>query len=284
MDGRMNDPSAGWRQPLISADGRWWWDGARWNAIHGRHDVIAIHRRVPMQYTKDVEPPELRARFGAILLVIGFALTLPAMGAGTIFTMAIVTGQDPLWPTIAEGVAIFAVVLGLLGVWPLIGLLLGFGIRDGLRWVLLCLTLSGAVPAVFLGGLLVIGSPGLPATSFVDMEVGLAWMWLVPLLGLALMRATHAGKPLPAVATFAGMFGSAFRQRLPGVQTQTATVVRAMRYPLRVPGANFAMPPDAADAIYGSGGRVRVTYDLRSGRIDTIEVGVSEPGPPTALP
>lgn len=265
-------------QPLISADGHWWWDGRRWQPIAVRHAVIEIHRRVPMEYAKDVEPPELRARIGTILVAMGFVLTLPAMGAGTVFTMAIVTGQDPLWPTVAEGLGIFAVVLGLLGIWPLIGLLLAFGIRDGLRWVLVCLSLSGAMPALVLGGLLAIGSPGLPASDFVDMEVGLAWMWLVPVLGLWLMRATHTGKPLPRASNFAGMFGSGFRQRLPGVQTRTAMVVHALRYPLRLPDASFAMPPDAADAIYGSGGPVRVTYDLQRGRIETIEVGAEEPG------
>jgi hypothetical protein len=256
----------------ISPDGRWWWDGTRWNAI-APHGVIPIHRRVPLRYAPDVEPPEFRARFGTILLLMGFVLTLPAMGAGTIFTMAIVTGQAPAWPTIAEGVAIFSVVLGFLGAWPLVGFLLAFGVRDGLRWVLLCLTCSGAVPAIFLGGLLVLGSPQLPATNLIDMEVGLAWMWLIPALGLLLMRVTHTGRPLPRAAAFLGMFGSAGRRRLPGVQTQPAQVVRALRYPLRVPGADFALPPDATDAVYASGGPVRVTYDLQRGRIETIEVG-----------
>lgn len=261
---------------LISPDGRWWWDGAAWIPTHGRQLVIPIHRRIPLQYAREIEPPELRARFGAILLGIGFVLTLPAMGAGTIFTMAIVTGQDPLWPTAAEGVVAFAAVLGFLGSWPLIGFLLAFGLRDGLRWVLFCLTLSGAMPAVLLGGLLAIGSPGLPATDFIDMEVGLSWMWLLPLLGLVLMRATHTGRPLPRAATFAGMFGSAFRARLPGLQTHTASVARAVRYPLQVPGASFTMPREAADAVYGLGGPIRVTYDLQRGRIETIEVGAED--------
>jgi hypothetical protein len=74
------------------------------------------------------------------------------------------------------------------------------------------------------------------------------------------------------------MFGSGWRQSLPGLQTQWAEMrVDTVRYPMRVPGADFALPPEAMNAVYAAGGRVRVAYDLRRGRIETIEVG-SEAG------
>ena len=275
-------------QALISPDGQHWWDGSQWVPIHGGarepegstqgaaapHVVISIERRVPLRYSRDVEPPELRARFGSILLLMGFALTLPAAGTGTIFSMAIATGQLPAWPTIGEGALAFGIVLAFLGSWPLIGFLLAFGIRDGLRWVLLCFTCSGAVPGLFLGAILVIGDPHAKASDLVAMELALSWLWAVPLLGLVLLRATHTGRPLPPVRVLAGMFGSDWRRRLPGLQTQWAEVRSGrLRYPLRVPGGDFALPPDAADAIYAAGGRARVTYDLQRGRIETIEVG-----------
>lgn len=238
------------------------------------HITISIQRRVPLRYSRDVEPPELRARFGSILLLMGFVLTLPAAGTGTIFSMAVATGQSPAWPTIGEGAVAFGIVLGVLGGGPLIGLLLSFGIRDGLRWVLLCLTLSGAVPAIFLGGLMLIGAPGAPASEFLTMELALSWLWALPGLGLVLLRATHTGRPLPPVKVFVRMFGSGWRRSLPGLQTQWAEVLSgSLRYPLRVPGADFALPPDAADAIYSAGGRALVTYDLQRGWIETIEVG-----------
>jgi hypothetical protein len=269
-------------QPVISPDGQWWWDGRQWMPL-GLRDaraapfpapaVIPIHRRVPLKYARDVEPPEIRARFGSILFAMGFFLTLPAMGTGTIFSMAIVTGQDPPWPTAGEGVFLFAVVLGLVGIWPLVGLLYGFGIRDGLRWVLLCLACSGAAPAIVLGGIMVIGARDAPASDLVEMEAALAWMWGLPALGLAWMRATGTGRPLPRLVNFLRMFGRSWREQLPGPQTQEAQIVASARYPLSVPGADFALPPEAAGAIHAIPGPVRVTYDLQQGRIETIEAG-----------
>lgn len=275
-------------QPLISPDGQWWWDGRQWVPMRRRasdpqkldleapvpHTVIPIQRSVRLRYWPDVEPPELRARFGSILLVMGFVLTLPAAGTGTIFSMAVVTGQSPAWPTLGEGILLFAIVLGFLGSWPLIGFLLAFGIRDGVRWVLLCLVCSGAAPALFLGSLLIVGAPHAMASDLVGMEVALSWMWALPVLGLVLLRATHTGRRLPPAKAFLRMFGSARRQRLPGLQTQWAEVRSdSVRYPLRVPGADFALPPEAMDLVYAAGGRARVTYDLQRGRIETIEVG-----------
>lgn len=282
----MSGPDA-----LISPDGKWWWDGREWVPMHRDasaaqdldsgvrvpHTVIPIQRSVRLRYWPEVEPPELRARFGSILLLIGFVLTLPAAGTGTIFSMAVVTGQSPAWPTIGEGVLLFGIVLGFLGSWPLIGFLVAFGIRDGARWVLLCLTCSGAVPALLLGSLLVFGDPQANASDLIAMEVALSWMWALPVLGLVLLRATHTGRPLPPAKAFIRMFGSGWRRKLPGPQTQwSAMRVDSRRYPLRVPGADFALPPEAVDLVYAAGGRTRVTYDLQSGRIETIEVGTED--------
>jgi hypothetical protein len=283
----MSGPEA-----LISPDGQWWWDGSDWIPTHRGasepqdrdgerqvpHTVIQIHRSVRLKYRPEVEPKELRARFGSILLLIGFVLTLPAAGTGTLFSMAVATGQSPAWPTIGEGIIVFGIVLGFLGIWPLIGFLLAFGIRDGMRWVLLCLACSGAAPALFLGSLLIFGAPHAMASDLITMEVALAWMWALPALGLILLRATHTGRPLPPAGAFVRMFGSGWRQSLPGLQTQWAEMrVDTVRYPMRVPGADFALPPEAMNAVYAAGGRVRVAYDLRRGRIETIEVG-SEAG------
>src|SRR6266851_1313937 len=217
-------------QSLISPDGRWWWDGHRWVPMHrraaepdepgsdaaGPHRIISIQRSVSMKYSRDMEPPEIRARFGTVLGLMGFVLTLPAAGAGTLFSMAVATGQAPPWPTIGEGILIFAVVLGFLGSWPLIGFLVAFGIRDGLRWVFLCLVCSGAVPALFLGGLLIVGAPQANASDLVTMEVALSWLWALPAIGLWLLRATHTGRPLPPAKTFLSMFRSGWRRKLPG--------------------------------------------------------------------
>ena len=278
-------------QALISPDGRWWWDGQRWVPLGGhtggvtdgaprpsRHLVIPIQRVVPRRYARDVEPPEIRARFGSVLLLMGFVLTLPAAGAGTIFSMAVATGQSPAWPTLGEGVVIYLAVLGFLGSWPLLGFLLGFGIRDGSRWVLLCMALSGAVPALSLGSLMVFADPGANASDFLTMELALAWMWALPTLGLVLVRAAGLGRPLPRLPAFLRMFGSAWRQSLPGVQTQWGEAVSGLgsRYELRVPGADFALPIEARAAVLGAGGRARVTYDLQRGRIETIEVGTED--------
>ncbi|HEX9560457.1 MAG TPA: hypothetical protein VGA76_04425 [Candidatus Dormibacteraeota bacterium] len=275
-------------QSLISPDGRWWWDGHRWVPMHrraaepdepgsdaaGPHRIISIQRSVSMKYSRDMEPPEIRARFGTVLGLMGFVLTLPAAGAGTLFSMAVATGQAPPWPTIGEGILIFAVVLGFLGSWPLIGFLVAFGIRDGLRWVFLCLVCSGAVPALFLGGLLIVGAPQANASDLVTMEVALSWLWALPAIGLWLLRATHTGRPLPPAKTFLSMFGSGWRRKLPGLQTQWGDVrPGVVRHPLRVPGADFALPPESMEAVYAAGGRARVTYDLQQGRIETIEVG-----------
>ena len=238
------------------------------------HTIIPIHRSVPMRYSSGLEPPEIRARFGTILGLIGFVLTLPAAGAGTIFSMAVATGQAPPWPTSGEGILIFAAVLSFLGGAPLVGFLFAFGIRDGLRWVFLCLVGSGAVPALFLGGLLIVGAPHANASDLVTMEVALSWLWALPALGLWLLRATHTGRPLPPAKAFLGMFGSGWRRKLPGLQTQWGDVrPGVVRHPLRVPGADFALPPESIEAVYAAGGRARVTYDLQQGRIETIEVG-----------
>ncbi len=240
----------------------------------GPHRIISIQRSVSMKYSRDMEPPEIRARFGTVLGLMGFVLTLPAAGAGTLFSMAVATGQAPPWPTIGEGILIFAVVLGFLGSWPLIGFLVAFGIRDGLRWVFLCLVCSGAVPALFLGGLLIVGAPQANASDLVTMEVALSWLWALPAIGLWLLRATHTGRPLPPAKTFLSMFGSGWRRKLPGLQTQWGDVrPGVVRHPLRVPGADFALPPESMEAVYAAGGRARVTYDLQQGRIETIEVG-----------
>jgi hypothetical protein len=275
-------------QSLISPDGRWWWDGHQWVPMHHRaaepdepgsdaavpHTIIPIQRSVPMKYSREMEPPEIRARFGTILGLMGFVLTLPAAGVGTVFSMAVATGQDPPWPTIGEGILIFAAVLGFFGSWPLIGFLVAFGIRDGLRWVFLCLVCSGAVPALFLGGLLIVGAPQANASDLVTIEVALSWLWALPALGLWLLRATHTGRPLPPAKTFLSMFGSGWKRKLPGLQTQWGDVrPGVVRHPLRVPGADFALPPESMEAVYAAGGRARVTYDLQQGRIETIEVG-----------
>jgi len=112
------------------------------------------------------------------------------------------------------------------------------------------------------------------ASDLVGMEVALSWMWALPALGLVLLRATNTGRRLPRANAFLRMFGSAWRQRLPGLQTQWAELrTDSVRYPLRVPGADFALPPEAMDLVYAAGGRARVTYDLQRGRIETIEVG-----------
>ena len=243
------------------------------------YEVIPVQHAVRHRLAPELEPPEYRARFGTVLFLMGFVLTLPAMGAGTLFSMAIATGQAPVWPTIGEGIFAFAIVLGLLGIWPLLGFLLGFGLRDGARWVLFCLASSGVVPGLFLGGLLVFGEPHAPATDLITMEEALAWMWAVPLLGLLLLRATHTGRRLPPVRAFARMFGSSWRESLPAVQTQWGEVRPGLnRYPLHVPGADFVLPAEALGQLYGSAGAVRVTYDLQHGRIETIEV------PPSPLP
>lgn len=252
-------------------------------AVDGRpHQVISIRRVVPYRYARDVEPPEIRARFGSAMFLLGFGLTLPAAFVGTIFAMAVATGQSPPWPTIGEGAFFYLLVLGFFGIWPAIGYVLGFGILDGARWVLLCLTCSGAVPGIFLGGLMGIGARGAPASDFLTMEVALSWLWGLPAIGLVLLRATRTGRPLPPVKAFVRMFGSGWRRSLPGPQTQWAEVrAGTIRYPLRVPGAEFALPPEAAGAIYSAGGRARVTYDLKRGWIESIEVGPADaPSPP----
>lgn len=235
--------------------------------------VIPVQHEVPHRLSP--QPPEIKARFGLGLLLIGFVLTLPGMFAGTLFSMAVATGQAPFWPTVGEGIVVFGIVLAFFGTFPLLGFLFFFGPLEGARWVLLCLVCSGTMPALFLGGLLVFGAPDMPAIDLVVMEVALAWMWALPLLGLALMRATHTGRPLPSRGAFLHMFGSRWRERLPGVQTQPAEVLLDLRrFPLRVPGAEFAIPAEAYGALFAQPGRVRVTYDLRRGRIETIEVGV----------
>jgi len=244
--------------------------------------VIPIHRRVRLlKYSGDVEPAEIRARFGSILTVMGLVLTLPAMAAGTIFSMAIATGQSPVWPTIGEGIIIFAVVLGLLGAWPLGGLLFSFGLRDGVRWVLLILTCSGLAPALVLGLLTIISSSNL-GTDVATVELAVGWMWSLPLIGLLLLRVTRTGHPLPHASAFIRMFGSAWREKLPGVQTEwgeiRATPFRARPF-LRVPGADFSVPPELIDLLPRVTGGIRVTYDLRAGRIETVEVGAQELAP-----
>ena len=237
------------------------------------YEMIPIQHAVRHRLAPELEPPEYRARFGTVLFLMGFFLTLPAVGTGTIFSMAVATGQAPAWPTIGEGVFFFAVVLGLLGTWPLLGFVLAFGLRDGAGWVLFCLACSGVVPGLFLGGLLVIGEPRAPATDLITMEEALAWMWAAPLLGLLLLRVTHTGRRLPPVRAFARMLGSSWRESLPGVQTQWGEVrTGSVRYPLHVPGADFALPAEALGQLYGSAGAIRVTYDLQRGRIETIEV------------
>jgi len=283
----------------ISPDGQWWWDGRQWVATQRQSPqlspderwgwngqswvpvvamMIPIHRRVRLKYARDVEPPEIRARFGSILATAGFFLTLPAMGAGTIFSMAIATGQAPAWPTIGEGLIIFAIVLGLLGIWPLIGLLLSFGLRDGARWVLLCLTCSGLAPALVLGVLTLANSSNV-GTDLATVEAALAWMWALPALGLFLLRVTRTGRPLPPVSAFIRMLGSRWREDLPAMQTEWGEV-RTTRFRaqpvLSVPGADFAFPYELSDVLPGVGGRLRVTYELRAGRIETIEVGHPE--------
>jgi hypothetical protein len=201
------------------------------------------------------------------------------MAAGTIFSMAIATGQLPAWPTIGEGVVAFAIVLALLGIWPLIGLLLSFGLRDGGRWVLLSATCSGLAPALFLG-VLTLASSSNVGKDIATVELALAWMWALPATGLFLLRITRTGRPLPPAAAFVRMFGSRWREDLPGVQTEWGEV-RTTRFSSRpilsVPGADFALPIELTDVPPGVGGRMRVTYDLRTGRIETIEVGGSDP-------
>jgi hypothetical protein len=256
---------------MISPDGQWWWDGQHWNPTRRVRlsPEIPIHRRLRLKYSRDVEPQEIRARFGALLTTAGFVLTLPAMGAGTIFSMAIATRQAPLWPTIGQGIVIFAVVLGFLGSWPLIGLLLGFGLRDGLRWVLLSLLLSGLVPGVSLGALTLATSEN-RAEDFATLELALAWLWAIPALGLVALRAMHTGRPLPRLAAFAGMFGSGWREKLPGLQTEWGEVAwrSTAGYVIRVPGADFWLPPE----LMGVSGPVKVMYDLRAGRVETVQV------------
>ena len=263
------------RQPLISPDGHWWWDGRLWQPIGGRHTVIPIQRRVPLRYARDVEPPEIRARFGAAMLAIGFALTLPGAFVGTIFSMAIATGQASLWPTLGEGAFFYLLVLGFFGVWPMIGFIAGFGLRDASRWILLTLSLSGAAPGLFLGGLMVMGEPGAPGSDLVQVETAVGWMWAIPALGLLLLRGVGVGRRLPPLRAFLRMFGSHWREALPGVRTEPGELIGniASRYRLRVPGADFALPVEAEAAILAAGGRARVTYDLRRGRIETIDVG-----------
>ncbi len=281
----------------ISPDGRWWWDGNRWIATQRGSPqlspderwawngaswvpvtpmVIPINRKVRLKYSRDVEPPEIRARFGLILATAGFVLTLPAMGTGTIFSMAIATGQAPAWPTIGEGVVLFAIVMALLGIWPLIGLLLSFGLRDGARWVLLVLTCSGLAPGLFLGVLTLANSSNV-GTDVATVELALAWMWALPAAGLFLLRITKTGRPLPPASAFFRMFGSRWREDLPGAQT-TWGEVRTARFSarpiLRVPGADFALPLELT-GLLRVGHRARVTYDLRAGRIETIEIGGS---------
>jgi len=280
----------------ISSDGQWWWNGRQWIATQGGSPqlspderwawnglswvpitpiVIPIHRRVRLKFSRDVEPPEIRARFGSILATAGFALTLPAMGAGTIFSLAIATGQAPAWPTIGEGIVAFAIVLALLGIWPLIGLFLSFGLRDGGRWVLLCLTSSGLAPALVLG-VLTLASSSNVGTDVATVELALAWMWALPATGLFLLRITRTGRPLPPASAFARMFGSRWKADLPGVQTDWGEV-RTTRFSARpilsVPGADFALPLELTEVLPGLEGRLRVTYDLRAGTIETVEVG-----------
>jgi hypothetical protein len=258
------------RQQLISPDGKWWWDGQKWNPIQGvRVDVeIPIHRAVGLKYSRDIEPEEVRARFGSLLTAAGFVLTLPAMGAGTIFSMAIATGQSPLWPTAGEGVAIFLVILGFLGSWPLLGLLLGFGLRDGLRWVALALLLSGVLPALVIG-ILAVASSGNTFDQIASAELALSWMWALPALGLVALRATHTGRRLPRLRAFGRMFTRAWASELPGAQTQWGEIVPTSRgrYVLRVPGADFYIPPE----LWRTSGPMKVTYDLQTGRIETIQ-------------
>ena len=260
------------QRPLVSPDGKWWWDGQRWNPTRqtGVSGPIQIQRKVRLRYSRDVEPEEVRARFGSILTAVGFLLTLPAMAVGTIFSMAIAVDGAPLWTSIGEGLAIMAGVLGVLGGAPLAGLCLGFGLRDGLRWVLLCLLLSGLIPAIFIGGLTAIAS-GNTFNQFAEVMIVLGWMWAIPALGLVLLRASHIGRPLPHLAAFAGMFGNGWRHRLPGEKTEWGEILVAPTrggYQLRVPDADFWLPNELA----GVTGPVRVTYDLRAGTLETVEV------------
>ena len=260
------------QRQLISADGQWWWDGEKWNPTRGLRlgAEIPIHRAVGLKYSRDLEPEEVRARFGSILTVAGFLLTLPAIGAGTIFTMAIATGQSPMWPTLGEGVVIFLVILGFLGSWPLLGLLVGFGLRDGLRWVLLTLLLSGSVPAIGIG-VLGVAASGNTFDEIAAAEIGLAWMWALPALGLVALRATHTGRRLPRLRAFGRMFTRGWAAELPGPQTQWGEIVPAgRRSVLRVPGADFNVPPE----LWRASGPVKVTYDLQTGRIETVQAQV----------
>jgi hypothetical protein len=271
-------------QTLISSDGQWWWDGQQWLPMRrgmveapdvesqgaGLHLVIPIHHPVARRYSP--EPAELRARYGSVLLIIGFVLSLPAMFVGTLFSMAVATGQAPAWPTIGEGVFFFLIVLGVLGGAPLFGMVLWFGVRDGARWVLLCLACSGVMPGLVLGGIFGFAAPQAPATDLITTEVAVAWMWALPAGALALTRVTRFGGPLPPAGAYLRMFGSGWRKKLPGLQTQWGEVA-ADGYRLRVPGAVFSMPVAARHAVLAAGGRARVTYDLQRGRIETIEVG-----------
>jgi hypothetical protein len=75
------------------------------------------------------------------------------------------------------------------------------------------------------------------------------------------------------------MFGSRWREKLPGVQTEWGeirTTRSAVRYTLSVPGADFTLSLEVTNLLLGAESRLRVTYDLRAGRIETIEVGNRE--------
>jgi hypothetical protein len=102
-----------------------------------RSATFPLNRPILLQYLGGFEPPAIRARGGLLVTAIAVILLLPAEGGAVVVSMAVVSGQVPVWPAVGQGLIVLAIVGGIFAGAPLLGISGIYRWPDAGRWILL---------------------------------------------------------------------------------------------------------------------------------------------------